>query len=294
MFIAISGKHLRVNFALDPNDYANSTIPVTANKSSKFSDIPTTLKVRSDLSLKRAKMLVDDVMAKKGIEKGETPLEEPYIPGESPAEEAPVAEPIEEKASIEEIPVEVAPVPKVIVEEPVEEAQEEPAPTEEALVEEEPAPEEDQPEEAAEESESGETPAASAIPNTGKSNVSFEEKLADLDDDVKSKYDELCQYIEQFGIKQRISKPGCTYSAHRERYVFIAISGKHLRVNFALDPNDYANSTIPVTANKSNKFSDIPTTLKVRSDLSFKRAKMLVDDVMAKKGVEKGSAPSED
>ncbi len=76
MFIAITGKRLRINFALDPADYAESTIPVTTNTSKKFADLPVTFKVKSDLSLKRAKMLVDDVMARKGVEKGSAPVEE--------------------------------------------------------------------------------------------------------------------------------------------------------------------------------------------------------------------------
>ena len=292
VFIAITGKRLRVNYALDPADYTDSTIPVTTNTSNKFSDIPVTFKVKSDLSLKRAKMLVDDVMARRGVEKGEEPIEqEDLMP-----KPASLEEPEEEvKPEVEE---QSAPV----VEEPVlEEAPaEEPAPVEETPIEEEPIEEEPieeegaEPKEQPEEGGEGTSVPASGIPNTGKSGISFEEKLAEMEPDLKAKYDEFVNYIGEFGIKARISKPGCTFSAHRERYVFIAITGKRLRINFALDPADYAESTIPVTTNTSKKFADLPVTFKVKSDLSLKRAKMLVDDVMARKGVEKGSAPVEE
>ena len=92
-----------------------------------------------------------------------------------------------------------------------------------------------------------------------------------------------------YGIKNRVSIPGDTFSAHRERYVFITITGKKLKVNYALDPKDYENGTIPVETNNSKKFEDLPLTFKIRSDLSYRRALKLVDDVMAKKGITKNS-----
>ena len=52
--------------------------------------------------------------------------------------------------------------------------------------------------------------------------------------------------------------------------------------------------TIPVVANNSKKFADIPLTFKIKSGLSFRRALKLVDDVMAKKGRSKGDAPEEE
>ncbi|HBS03171.1 MAG TPA: hypothetical protein DEA63_04860 [Firmicutes bacterium] len=56
---------------MNPDDYANTTIPVIRNESKKFEDLPLEFKIKSDLSLKRAKALVDDVMKAKGIEKPE-------------------------------------------------------------------------------------------------------------------------------------------------------------------------------------------------------------------------------
>ena len=61
---------MKVYFKLDPNEYLTSPIPVKdASKVKKYADVPALLDVRSDLSLKRAKELVDTVMANAGIEK---------------------------------------------------------------------------------------------------------------------------------------------------------------------------------------------------------------------------------
>jgi len=129
----------------------------------------------------------------------------------------------------------------------------------------------------------------SNIPVQGKARrrTSFQAKVKASEADIRHKYYELRDYIVSYGIHNRISIPGDTFSAHRERYVFITLSGKHLKVSYSLDPKDYANGTIPVDENKAKKFEDLPLIFKVRSDLSLRRAKALVDDVMKKKGVAK-------
>lgn len=197
-------------------------------------------------------------------------------PAPAPAPVAPAPEPapapVEAKEEVAPAPVEeIAPAPVAEEVAPVEEAPvEEAAPAEEA-----PAPKA--------ESEYG-------FPiNENKHKVPFEEKLANAEKDLVEKYEGLRDYIMSYGIKNRVSIPGDTFSAHRERYVFITITGKKLKVNYALDPKDYENGTIPVETNNSKKFEDLPLTFKIRSDLSYRRALKLVDDVMAKKGVTKNS-----
>ena len=103
----------------------------------------------------------------------------------------------------------------------------------------------------------------------------------------RHKYYDLRDYIKSYGVNNRISRPGDTFSLHREKLVFITVSGKHLKVCFALNPADYDGSTIPVTTNTSKKFETLPLGFKVKSDLSFRRAKKLVDDLMAAKGYTK-------
>jgi hypothetical protein len=205
----------------------------------------------------------------------------------------PVAAPAPEPAPA---PAPVAPAPEPAPA-PVE-AKEEvaPAPVEEiapAPVAEEVAPVEETPVEEAAPAEEAPSPKAESeydFPiNENKHKVPFEEKLANAEKDLVEKYEGLRDYIMSYGIKNRVSIPGDTFSAHRERYVFITITGKKLKVNYALDPKDYENGTIPVETNNSKKFEDLPLTFKIRSDLSYRRALKLVDDVMAKKGVTKNS-----
>ncbi|MGN1261610.1 MAG: hypothetical protein ACI4UT_00905, partial [Candidatus Enteromonas sp.] len=156
---------------------------------------------------------------------------------------------------------------------------EEPAPVEEAPAEEAPVVEEAP---AEEEKEGSRFDAFSAIKR-----VPFEEKLASADEDLRKKYQELRNYILSYGIKSRVSIPGDTFSAHRERYVFLTIAGKHIKAYFALDPVSYENTKLPVEKVDSKKFEDLPACMKIKSDLSFRRALKLIDDVMAAKGVSK-------
>lgn len=148
--------------------------------------------------------------------------------------------------------------------------------------EEEPAAEET--EENGEEDESEEDPFGKL---RTKKRASFETRLKKSDADLRHKYYDLRDYIKSYGASNRISIPGDTFSAHRERLVFLTITGKHMKAYFALDPKDYEKSPIPVEGVDTKKFQDVPTCLRIKSDLSFRRAQKLVDDLMAKKGLVK-------
>ena len=120
-----------------------------------------------------------------------------------------------------------------------------------------------------------------------KKRASFETRLKKSDADLRHKYYDLRDYIKSYGATNRISIPGDTFSAHRERLVFLTITGKHMKAYFALDPKDYEKSPIPVEGVDTKKFQDVPTCLRIKSDLSFRRAQKLVDDLMTKKGLVK-------
>ncbi|MDY6431167.1 MAG: hypothetical protein SPL00_05255 [Bacilli bacterium] len=117
--------------------------------------------------------------------------------------------------------------------------------------------------------------------------ASFETKLKKSEYELRHQYYDLRDYIKSYGVKNRISIPGDSFSAHRERLVFITVSGKHLKVCYALKPEDYLESPIPVKRNESKKYADVPCELHVKSGLSFRRALKLVDDLMAQKGYTK-------
>ncbi|MDY2914025.1 MAG: hypothetical protein SOV58_05320 [Candidatus Enteromonas sp.] len=158
--------------------------------------------------------------------------------------------------------------------------------SEEETVEETPA-EEPVEEETSEEAASEEAPKGRFDGFASIKRVPFEERLASADEDIQKKYQELRSYILSYGVRGRISIPGDTYSAHRERLVFLTIAGKHIKAYFALNPADYENSKTPLISVESKKFEDLPACLKVKSDLSFRRALKLIDDVMAAKQITK-------
>ena len=117
--------------------------------------------------------------------------------------------------------------------------------------------------------------------------TTFTKRFEEADESLKEKFIELRDYVASYGIKSRISIHGQTFSAHRKRYVFLTIQGKHIKAYFALDPNDYLDSPIPVIAMDSKRFEDLPVMLKVASGLSLRRAKELVDAVMERRGVKR-------
>jgi uncharacterized protein YegP (UPF0339 family) len=217
----------------------------------------------------------------------EEAVDEPALVEEEPAEEAPAEEeePAEEEPAPAEEEKEEEPAPVEEEAAPVEEEKEEPAPVEEAPAEE-PAP--------AEEAEAG----------NGFGDItrrSFAEKLELADDDLRNKYEELKAEAARYGLKGRVSKSGDTYHLGRKNYLKIMIVGKTLRTYYALDPKEYAGSPIPVEdVSEKKAFADMPSMLRVKSDLSLRRAKTLIADMMKADGIEAGeekeaaAAPAEE
>lgn len=186
------------------------------------------------------------------------------------------------------------------VEEYHQEKEEEPAPEKEPEPEPEPEPEEEPEEEdEEEEEEDDEAPAevsADGLVIKGKrKRKPFETRLRNSEFDLRHKYYDLRDYIKWYGLRNRVSIPGDTFSYKRQRYAFVTIVGKHLRIYLQLNPQDYADSTIPVEQAEAKKYEDLPCLLRIKSDLSYRRAKKLVDDLMAKIGMPRpeGEEPKE-
>lgn len=113
--------------------------------------------------------------------------------------------------------------------------------------------------------------------------ISFSERFLTIDKELQTKYNALKSEIISYGVKSRISATGDTYRLHKKTYCKIAISGKNLKLYLALDYNDYKDTTYPIKdVGNKGVYADIPVVLKVRSDLSLKRAKELIKDCMSK------------
>ncbi len=118
--------------------------------------------------------------------------------------------------------------------------------------------------------------------------IPFDERLVAAEKDLKDNYNELKNEILAYGVKSRISNSGDTFRLHRKAFVKITIAGKGLKLYFALNPADYAESTIPVIdASDKNIYEETPLAFKVKSNLSVKRAKQLIADVMATENLTK-------
>ena len=233
---------------------------------------------------------------------------------EEPVEEEKVEEPKEEKEPVvaglseEEVRAIVAEYlnnhveslhaqkeePVVVAEEPQEEPVEEEPAEEEPVEEADEAEEEGDDEEEVEEVEEVQAD-GTVIKIKRKKRVPFENRLRRSVFDLRHKYYDLRDYIKWYGIKNRVSIPGDTFTLKRKKYAFITIVGKHIKLYAAIDPAKYEDSPMPVERAVAKKYEETPCVLRVKSDLSYRRAKQIIDDVMAEAGIAKpeGEEPKE-
>ncbi|MGN1295407.1 MAG: hypothetical protein ACI4U5_03270 [Bacilli bacterium] len=230
------------------------------------------------------------------------PEEEPLV--EEPVEDVIVEEPVEE--SVEEPIVEETVEEEPIIEEPiVEEHLEEPV---EEEIEEEPIAEEthepfsfggfssedseselDEDEEEEEDEFEGEDDEegfavnqiyGQTTPSMGKINrIDFDEKVEKSSPDLKRHYNEIKNVIMRYrNVHSRISKSGDSFRCKGQKYVYMTIIGKTLKVYLALDPfsidqNVYHHKDV---SNKK-KYQVTPTLLRVKSELSVKKTIKLIE-----------------
>ena len=186
----------------------------------------------------------------------------------------PVCEaPEDDYEEIEEEPV----IEEPVIEEPV---VEEPV-AEEPVVEEEP------------ENELGATIVPTYFDNEGnkidiKYSRSVTANIIQSDDKVKNYYSELKNHILSYkGVKSRISWKFDSYNRGRDQLFKIKLRGKTICMYCALDPNEFEESKYHHEAIDAKIFADVPMLVKIKSDLGLRKAKELVDIVMAKFNIEK-------
>ena len=120
--------------------------------------------------------------------------------------------------------------------------------------------------------------------------IPFQTRMKSAEPSMAKNYNELKSEIMSYGVKSRISNKGDTFRLHKVTFVRITVAGKALKLYFALNPKDYANSPLPIQDVSHKKvYADIPLVFKVKSDLSMKRAKDLISDVMKKNGLTQGT-----
>lgn len=123
----------------------------------------------------------------------------------------------------------------------------------------------------------------------------FTERLLNAPADTKNNYNEIKNEILSYGVNSRVSNSGDTFRLHKKTYLKITVLGLKLKVYFALDPNNYKESTIPVEdASDKESYKDIPLAIKVKSPLSVRRCKALIKEMMEKDNLSQGEIPSND
>ncbi|MBQ6920541.1 MAG: hypothetical protein IJQ72_01425 [Bacilli bacterium] len=124
--------------------------------------------------------------------------------------------------------------------------------------------------------------------------IPFAEKMVKADKELQDKYNEIKNEILAYGVNSRVSIACDTFRLHRKAYVKINIVGKTLKVYFALRPKDFVDSPIPVMdASDKVAYEEVPALLKVKSNLSVKRAKELVRLAMEADGIAKENVAEE-
>lgn len=186
--------------------------------------------------------------------------------------EAPKAEPVKEEVKPEPVKEEPKPEPEPVKEE----VKPEPAPAPEVKAEPVPL-----------FTKKPEEPGKPEAPKYER--IGFAERLLKSDKELHDLYNELKNEILSYGVKSRISAVGDTFRLHKKMYVRITVAGKSLKLYFALDPKDYEGSTIPVQdASNKEMYAEIPLVFKVKSGLSVRRCKDLIQAVMDKDNLEQG------
>ena len=119
--------------------------------------------------------------------------------------------------------------------------------------------------------------------------IPFQERMMNADEEMKKNYNELKNEIMSYGVNSRVSSSGDAFRLHRKTYVKLTIAGLSLKLYFALNPEDYKDSPIPVQdAGHKGIYAEIPLVFKVKSGLSMRRAKELIQTVMEQDGLEQG------
>ncbi len=205
---------------------------------------------------------------------------------------APVVEEV-----IEEVAEDVAEAEELVVEYIQEEIIEEPMPKVEEVVSSEPDVEivDDAPVEETVVEEVGEV-VPTIIPtyfdNEGnkieiKYSRSFTANLIQSDETVKDYYSQLKNHILSYkGVKTKISWKFDSYNRGRDQLFKIKLRGKTICVYCALDPEEFDKSKYHHDAIDAKIFADVPMLLKIKSGLGLRKAKEIVDIVMAKFGIE--------
>lgn len=118
--------------------------------------------------------------------------------------------------------------------------------------------------------------------------ISFEEKLELTSAENKERYQELKDVLIQYGAKSRISYSADTLKIGKDVVAKFGIKRTSLSLYLALDPKDYVETKYSFTdVSDVKKYSLVPMKVKIKSNRAVKWAKELIEDMIAKLGLNK-------
>lgn len=127
-------------------------------------------------------------------------------------------------------------------------------------------------------------------------NLSFEDKLAAADEEMRSMYSSLREDLLAYeGVKVRASH-GCDTFKYQKRKVVakFVMAGKRLVVYLALDPSAYPDPKFPVEDKRGvSLYADTPMGVKVRGASTFKFVRRLIADMAENEGMRRTAPPAE-
>lgn len=126
-------------------------------------------------------------------------------------------------------------------------------------------------------------------------NLSFRAKMTSLDDDMKGFYRELKdEFLTYQGVKARISWKAESVRKGRETVAKFMVRENTLCVFLALDPDAYRDSKYVFESVKDTKAHEaVPMMVRVKSDLSCRKVKELIADIMQTREVKRLDAAPE-
>ena len=225
-------------------------------------------------------MILTTIVIARGENLRKAPKEEPVAEEVAPVvEEAPVAEPVQEEPA----PVVEEEKPTPVVEKKAPVVEEKPAPAAEP-VKEEPA--------AVVEEPKRESKPVFIIDENGNKvypGRDFEDRLYECDPELLQMYSDLKnEFLSYRKVHTRVSKTNDAFRFEGELVGKMIVSGKGLKVYLALDPLSVDSAIYHQRdASGKKKFVDTPLQVKVKSPLSYRKAKQLIALAMEKVGTVK-------
>jgi len=107
----------------------------------------------------------------------------------------------------------------------------------------------------------------------------FIKKLYEANDEVKTIYNRLKHAFLEYGLKASVSKTGEVFRINKTMYAKITITGEHIKVYYALDPEEYNKPHLPYAISNVAGYKEIPVLYKLNSTENLNKAIVLIDNM---------------